>query len=162
MRVLRWQLEQDGGRLVVSLVGVLDENVDLRPLAALEGDLAIDLSGVRRISSTGVREWLDLLRSLEGRARISLIRCSPASVTQLNLISNFRGTAHVESFIAPYDCSGCGCECEVLLTAALVARGAPAVECPDCGTVMDFAELPERYFTFLVDQARGGRAAARA
>jgi anti-anti-sigma regulatory factor len=161
--VLRWQLDQVGDRTVVALHGVLDENADLRALAELDGELAIDLSGVQRISSTGVREWLDLLRKLEGRSRLVLVRCSPACVTQLNLISNFRGTAEVESFIAPYDCGGCGCECEVLLDARrAVVRGVPAVACPDCGTVMDFAEIPERYLTFLSDQARLGRPAARA
>lgn len=159
--MLRWQCENDGGRQVVALVGVLDENADLRPLAELDGEVAIDLSGVRRISSTGVREWLDLLRKLAGRCKLSLIRCSPASVTQLNLIANFRGTAQVESFIAPYDCAMCGCECEVLLDARRALVGVPAVECPDCGAAMVFAELPERYLTFLVDQVYG-RAVARA
>jgi ABC-type transporter Mla MlaB component len=155
--VLRWQLDQVGERQVVALTGVLDENADLRPLKVLDGAVAIDLSGVRRISSTGVREWIDFMRALEGRCTVSLIRCSPASVTQLNLIANFRGPAQVESFIAPYDCAGCGCECEVLLDAVGATRGVPPVECPDCGTEMDFAELPERYLTFLVDQARTGR-----
>jgi ABC-type transporter Mla MlaB component len=160
--VLRWQLDQVGERQIVALTGVLDENADLRPLAALDGEVAIDLSGVKRISSTGVREWIDLMRALDGRARVSLIRCSPASVTQLNLISNFRGPAQVESFIAPYDCGACGCECEVLLDAVRAARGLPGVDCPECNTPMDFAELPERYLTFLVDQARSGRFTALA
>ena len=155
--MLRWQLDQVGDRRIVALQGVLDENADLSPLAALDGEVAIDLSGVRRISSTGVREWIDLMRALDGRARVALIRCSPASVTQLNLIANFRGAAQVESFIAPYDCAACGCECEVLLDAVRASRGVPSVACPDCDTPMDFAELPERYLTFLMDQARSGR-----
>ena len=108
--MLRWQLDQVGGRLTVALVGILDENADLRPLAELRGEVAIDLSGVRRISSTGVREWIDLMRALDGQCRVSLVACSPASVTQLNLIANFRGKAQVESFIAPYECGACGAE----------------------------------------------------
>jgi len=158
------QLEEVGGRVTVALVGILDENADLRPLAELSGEVAIDLSGVRRISSTGVREWIDLMRALDGRCTIALVACSPASVTQLNLIANFRGGAQVESFIAPYECGRCGAEREFLLdtTAAtrVPGRGVlclPTLPCPECDSVMELSELPERYLTFLIDQARTGR-----
>ena len=166
--MLRWQLDQVGGRLTVALVGILDENADLRPLAELRGEVAIDLSGVKRISSTGVREWIDLMRALDGQCRVALVACSPASVTQLNLIANFRGQALVESFIAPYECGVCGAEREVLLDANATARrlrpapSLPTLPCSACGEQMELAEIPERYLTFLVDQARAGRAIARA
>ena len=182
--MLRWQLDQVGGRLTVALVGILDENADLRPLAELRGEVAIDLSGVRRISSTGVREWIDLMRALDGQCSVALVACSPASVTQLNLIANFRGQAQVESFIAPYECGVCGSEREVLLDANATARtmrpragtstlaerlaGAqalpslPALPCAQCGAPMELAEIPERYLTFLIDQARSGRMIALA
>lgn len=158
--MLRWQLGNDvGGRLTVALVGVLDENADLRPLGELEGDVAIDLSGVRRISSTGVREWIDLMRVLDGRCHVTLVACSPPTVTQLNLIANFRGAAHVESFIAPYECARCGAEREVLLDATAASRGpnVPHLSCA-CGEAMELSEIPERYLTFLIDQ-RAGRVA---
>jgi anti-anti-sigma regulatory factor len=174
--VLRWQLDQVGGRLTVALVGILDENADLRPLAELRGEVAIDLSGVRRISSTGVREWIDLMRALDGQCSVALVACSPASVTQLNLIANFRGQAQVESFIAPYECGVCGSEREVLLDANATARtmrplrtgvlqalpSLPALPCAQCGAQMELAEIPERYLTFLIDQARSGRMIALA
>jgi len=182
--VLRWQLDQVGGRLTVALVGILDENADLRPLAELRGEVAIDLSGVRRISSTGVREWIDLMRALDGQCRVALVACSPASVTQLNLIANFRGQAQVESFIAPYECGVCGSEREVLLDANATARtmrrdhplagrlahagisqalpSLPQLPCTQCGAQMELAEIPERYLTFLIDQARSGRMIALA
>ena len=174
--MLRWQLDKVGGRLTVALVGILDENADLRPLAELRGEVAIDLSGVRRISSTGVREWIDLMRALDGNCRVALVACSPASVTQLNLIANFRGQAQVESFIAPYECGTCGAEREVLLDAHAASRtlrplrpgmsGAlpslPALTCTACGSPMELAEIPERYLTFLIDQARSGRMIALA
>lgn len=166
--MLRWQLDQVGGRLTVALVGILDENADLRPLAELRGEVAIDLSGVKRISSTGVREWIDLMRALDGQCRVALVACSPASVTQLNLIANFRGQAQVESFIAPYECGVCGAEREVLLDANATARrlrpapSLPTLPCSSCGEQMELAEIPERYLTFLLDQARAGRAIARA
>jgi hypothetical protein len=159
--VLRWQVGNDvGGRLTVSLMGVLDENADLRPLGQLSGMVAIDLSGVRRISSTGVREWIELMRVLDGKAHVTLVACSPPTVTQLNLISNFRGTAEVESFIAPYECARCGSEREVLLDASAASHGGPHVPSLSCacGEPMELSELPERYLTFLADQ-RAGRIA---
>jgi ABC-type transporter Mla MlaB component len=162
--VLRWQLGHAGGRTTVALIGVLDEDVDLRPLIELTGEVAIDLSGVHRISSTGVREWIDFMRILSERCRVTLVACSPASVIQLNLIANFRGRARVESFIAPYECPCCGAEREVLLDATVTARSAgrtplqvPALSCA-CGSSMELAELPERYLTFLMDQPRLPRA----
>ncbi len=166
--MLRWRIGHAGGRTTVTLIGVLDEDVDLRPLIELTGEVAIDLSGVHRISSTGVREWIDFMRILSDRCRVFLVACSPASVIQLNLIANFRGRARVESFIAPYECTCCGAEREVLLDATAAARTmiagrtapqVPALSC-QCGSTMELAELPERYLTFLMDQPRPVRAAS--
>lgn len=100
------------------MLGDFDETADLRDLAAvLRGRIAIDLGGVRRFSSAGVREWIHFVRSLPQGTDLSLVGCSPASVTQLNLIDNFRGPARVESFWAPYSCTACGAERQVLLEA---------------------------------------------
>ncbi|MCA9680041.1 MAG: hypothetical protein H6709_14810 [Kofleriaceae bacterium] len=163
--MLRWQVLKVGLRTIVALNGVLDENADLRPLTELSGEVSFDLSGVRRISSTGVREWIELMRHLDRRCRVSLVACSPASVTQLNLISNFRGRAQVESFMAPYECPTCGAEREVLVDSVTVLRtgglSVPPQSCGDCATPMELSELPERYLVFLMDQ-RGGRPVARA
>jgi anti-anti-sigma regulatory factor len=137
---LRWKLRRGSDRLVVEMLGDFDETADLRDLAAvLRGRIAIDLGGVRRFSSAGVREWIHFVRSLPQGTDLSLVGCSPASVTQLNLIDNFRGPARVESFWAPYSCTACGAERQVLLEAraattpgptstsqARVARGAAA------------------------------------
>jgi anti-anti-sigma regulatory factor len=159
---LRWKLRGGSGRLVVELYGDFDETADLRELAdALSGPVAIDLGGVRRINSAGVREWIEFVRNLPAVSELRLVGCSKVSVTQLNLIENFRGPARVESFWAPYSCR-CGTEREILLEAR-DARGrtrapavsevpaAPAVLC-ECGQVMELDELPDRYFLFLADQ----------
>jgi anti-anti-sigma regulatory factor len=115
---LRWKLRRGSDRLVVEMLGDFDETADLRDLASvLRGRIAIDLGGVRRFSSAGVREWIHFVRSLPPGTDLSLVGCSTASVTQLNLIDNFRGPARVESFWAPYSCTACGAECEVLLEA---------------------------------------------
>jgi hypothetical protein len=109
------------------MLGDFDETADLRDLASvLRGRIAIDLGGVRRYSSAGVREWIHFVRSLPQGTDLSLVGCSKASVTQLNLIDNFRGPARVESFWAPYACIACGSECEVLLEDRALAGPPPA------------------------------------
>lgn len=155
---MRWKLRRGSGRLVVEFHGDFDETADLSTLAsALYGPVAIDLGGVKRINSAGVREWIQFVRNLPDVTELVLIGCSKVSVAQLNLIDNFRGPAHVESFWAPYSCA-CGNEREILLEARATDRvrrrlpTAPAVLCP-CGQVMELDELPDRYFLFLADQS---------
>jgi hypothetical protein len=126
---LRWKLRRGSDRLVVEMLGDFDETADLRDLASvLRGRIAIDLGGVRRFSSAGVREWIHFVRSLPQGTDLSLVGCSTASVTQLNLIDNFRGPARVESFWAPYSCTACGAEREVLLEArTATSPGVPSL-----------------------------------
>jgi hypothetical protein len=143
---------------VVELYGDFDETADLRELAgSLQGAVALDLGGIRRINSAGVREWIEFVRNLPEVTELRLVGCSKVSVAQLNIIDNFRGPARVESFWAPYCCQWCGNEREILLEAKQ-ATGvrprlptAPPVVCA-CGQVMELDELPDRYFLFLADQ----------
>ena len=155
---LRWRLRGGSGRLVVELYGDFDETADLSELAlALRGPVAIDLGGIRRINSAGVREWIEFVRNLPHVTELRLVGCSKVSVVQLNLIENFRGPARVESFWAPYSCA-CGNEREILLEARDARAGAarvptaPPVVC-ECGRIMELDELPDRYFLFLADRA---------
>ena len=142
---------------MVELFGDFDETADLRDLAsALHGPVAIDLGGIRRINSAGVREWIEFVRDLPHVTELHLVGCSKVSVAQLNLIENFRGPARVDSFWAPYSCR-CGNEREILLEAHDRFGGpglptAPPVLC-DCGQIMELDELPDRYFLFLADRA---------
>ncbi len=135
---------------VVELAGQLDEKADLAPLAAqLSGPVELHLAGIQRVNSTGVRAWVDFLASLSSVTELVFSHCSPAIVTQLNTIYNFRGRARVRSLLAPYLCEACGNE-EVRLLDAAAARGPlPAFACARCGGPMEFDDLPERYLSFL-------------
>lgn len=143
-------------RTVVELHGDLDENADFGDLRdSLRGDVAIDLSGIRRIRSAGIREWLGFVRDLPQVDSLVLVGCSVPCVIQLNIVHNFRGPARVESFRAPYLCATCG-DYEVLIERAEVSwhRETLAylpVDCPRCGEQMEFDEVPDRYFQFLAD-----------
>jgi anti-anti-sigma factor len=46
------------------------------PLAEDDGDLSLDLSGVRFIDSQGIRGFIRIAHALEGRGRLRLVRPS--------------------------------------------------------------------------------------
>jgi hypothetical protein len=119
----------------------------------LRGAVAFQLAEVRRINSCGVREWVNFVRDLPHVTDLSFSHCSPAIVTQLNMIYNFRGAARIRSFYAPYVCDRCGQEEEKLVDVSSQATSGhelPSFTCT-CGAVMEFDDLPERYLSFLAE-----------
>ena len=158
---LTWRLDTtESGHRRLSLRGEIDENADLEPLLALmRDDVELDLADIRRINSCGVRVWVRFMRDLDDALRVTLSRCAPPVVDQLNTISNFRGRAEVASFLAPYICQSCQVEELRLLDVRShfpppslnLSVAAPAFPCEKCGGVLVLDELPERYLAFLVD-----------
>jgi anti-anti-sigma regulatory factor len=149
-------MKQHADRLFVTLEGDLDENADLLVLQpVLVGRVVLDLGGVRRINSAGVREWVNFIRDVEPRTEhLALANCSPAIVMQMNMIANFRGSAEVLSFYAPLVCPVCDREQDELIevTPEIVAGlpdHIPDFNCAECATVLELDDIPERYFAFL-------------
>jgi hypothetical protein len=60
----------------------------------------INLRGIRRFNSTGVREWIDVLVALSTRARFVFVECSPAVIQQANQVHGFLAGAPVLSEIS--------------------------------------------------------------
>jgi hypothetical protein len=93
------------------------------------------------------------VRDLPSVTELTFSHCSPPIVTQLNMIFNFRGNAKVRSFYAPYICENCGHEEDKLLDVQSQFPGgkfrAPEFGCDQCGSPMEFDDLPERYLSFL-------------
>lgn len=143
----------------VRLVGVIDEDNDLGPLAAhIRGDkVIVDLAGITEINNCGVRDWVRWLEEVQAKARVVLVECSPALVAKLNLVSNFAGQAYVRSVYVPYFCQACNAEKALLVGLnELPAEGpvsAPVCRCDGCDGVMAFDDLEESYFAF-VENAR--------
>ncbi|MCK6547394.1 hypothetical protein L6R52_16210 [Myxococcota bacterium] len=152
---LHWTIEEHAnfGRTVL-LSGCITEEADFLPLTSLSGDdpLRLDLSGVEQINSCGVREWIHFVTCLTRGARpFELLRCSPAIVRQLNMISNFRGGGLIRSVMLPYYCADCSKEQHRLLE---LNGGAPppiedVVTCVSCGGPAEFDDLPNTYMAFL-------------
>ena len=140
------------------LEGVLDEE-SAPVLAALSRELSsapsieLDVAGLRRINSLGVRAWVDFMRSL-GKRPVTFTRCSPAFVDQLNTVSDFRGGARVVSLLAPYVCETSG---NLVFEELIVGKdvtpgnfaGLERRPCKECPEPLVFDDLPERYFQFL-------------
>ena len=154
---LSWRIRERPGMTTVEFVGEIDENADFADLRRrLRGPVAFMLGEVRRINSCGVREWVNFVRDLPHVTELTFSHCSPAIVTQLNMIYNFRGRAKIRSFCAPYVCDACGREEEQLIDVPSQAGAAgrpslPTFACPDCGATMEFDDLPERYLSFLAE-----------
>ncbi|HEY7955487.1 MAG: hypothetical protein ACHQ17_05520 [Polyangia bacterium] len=174
---LSWRVEVHGGTMVARLTGEIDENADFSDLKRqLSGDVELELDGITRVNSCGVREWVNFVRGLDEVTTLRFARCSPTVVLQLNTIYNFRGRARVISFLAPYVCEVCHTDEYKLLEvdehfrdqlahparhskgggdSARVAEWhamVPAFRCGRCGGVMMFDELPERYLSFLSEE----------
>lgn len=155
--VLSWHLAPRAETTTVTFSGEIDENADFSELRrSISGHVTFHLGGIRRINSCGVREWVNFVRDLPNVTTLVFTHCSPAIVTQLNMIYNFRGDATIRSFYAPYVCEACNMESDKLLdVASQFGEGAraevPAFSCERCGEPMDFDDLPERYLSFLME-----------
>lgn len=154
---LSWRIKERPGFTTVEFSGEIDENADFTELRRrLAGSVVFHLADVRRINSCGVREWVNFVRDIPNVTDLTFTHCSPAIVTQLNMIYNFRGKAKVRSFYAPYLCESCQREEEKLLDVqSQFPNGEldelPEFSCSNCSEPMEFDDLPERYLSFLTE-----------
>jgi anti-anti-sigma factor len=139
----------------VKLGGVIDEDNELTDLTDRipAGTAVIDLGEIERINSCGVRDWVNWLTKVERNGgRVVLVECSPAIVSQINLVNNFTGQGVVKSFFAPYFCPNCDREKVLLVEAGEMGpppHRAPTCRCDECDGVMDFDDMEDSYFAFL-------------
>jgi len=154
---LSWRIKERAGFTTVEFFGEVDENADFAELKQrLRGQVVFHLAEVRRINSCGVREWVNFVRDLPQVSDLTFTHCSPAIVTQLNMIYNFRGPAKVRSFLAPYVCDKCNREEEKLLDvrthfSTRDLSKLPDFRCEKCRGPLEFDDIPERYLAFLAE-----------
>jgi eukaryotic-like serine/threonine-protein kinase len=136
--------------------GVIDETFDADDLVAgATGVMVIDLDGVQRITSFGIRAWINALKRLR-TDYYCLINCQPSMVSQLNLVTGFAAKGEVVSFHAPYFCPECDDSTSVFLDLrqaehrqAVASLELPEVTCPSCGSQCEFDDLVEAYFQYF-------------
>jgi anti-anti-sigma regulatory factor len=140
--------------------GTIDEAFEGKKVArSAEGDwLVLDLGGVKKISSFGIREWVDFIDSASKRVKsIVLIDCAPKVVDQLNMVANFAGGGKVFSFYAPFRCDYCDSEHRVLLQLDKDYESIKSMKlaerpCPSCKEGMYFDEDGSTFFSYMLGQ----------
>ncbi|WP_437334586.1 FIST N-terminal domain-containing protein [Sorangium sp. So ce394] len=159
---LAFDRQRIGDVLVVRLAGRMTESFKGAALAReLDGKVLLDLAGVERITSFGVREWLQMIQAAQPRLRaLYLARCSEPVVNQLSMIRRFAGSGQVVSFYAPYCCESCGAQFERLVDcahdAAPLAEGKPPeAVCPRCRGAGAFDDDAATYFGFVAQHGAG-------
>jgi eukaryotic-like serine/threonine-protein kinase len=149
---IRQQVEGDAALLRLS--GAIDETFsgfDLPPAS----HVAIELGGLTRITSYGVRQWIRGRDHLSQSAKqLYYLNCPPFFIDQLNMVLNFGGHGQVVTAFAPFSCGTCKSERWALIDVMqrqddLAAGNVPVERCPDCKTAMQMDELPETYFGFV-------------
>ena len=146
------ELGERGDTTVVAARGVIDEHADLGPISSLRGDVEINLRGIRRINSFGVRAWIEALRAIPQSARIRIVECPPPVVDQLNMVGGFFAHAELVSFYAPMTCEECDEQLEQLFeleTCRGLGGKLPPTPCPRCSRPMEVDDLEEQYLLFM-------------
>ncbi len=151
-------IRTDAGTSHVTVVGTVDEQADLSALEALRGAVELDLGGVRRFNSVGVRYWMDVLRDVATRCQLTYVSCSRAVVEQLNMITGFLASGTVRTFSAPMRCEPCDRDQDHVFDRAEVIAldGLPAVRCSSCGLALELDDLEDSYLLFLREPTKVG------
>jgi hypothetical protein len=156
---LEINVHREGAKTHVTVAGRISEDSDFRPLLrdiAASREVVLDMSGVTRINSSGVREWVLFIQAIPTDTRIELEKCPVAFIEQVNMIANFIGHARIKTFFVPLVCPSCEEPLEALRSVEEMEKS-PSIEakCPTCETAMEHDGDPERYLEFL-RQARAG------
>jgi eukaryotic-like serine/threonine-protein kinase len=146
---------KSGDVALVQLSGLVDEHfTGFGDVGGIK-TLVLDVSGLVRMTSFGVRQWLLAMEALpKTLTNLYLLGCPTFFVDQLNMVLNFGGAAKVLTVAAPFMCIGCGAESaeaiDVLVGRADLAKGVvPRKMCSSCGGTLDLDETPQSYFAFV-------------
>lgn len=152
MVINRLNIKYQDARFYVS--GIIDEQSNFSDIIE-SGDnpIYIDLSGLERITSFGVKGWIIMLNSLAGKDVI-YVNCPVVFIEQVNLVPGFKGLGKIESFDVPFFCSFCDKE-HTYLTTALTLKEEKFLNvinaqynCPNCNKELEF-DSTKHYFHFF-------------
>lgn len=144
--------ERDG---TIYLYGTIDEEAKLNQiLAPKDGTLRLNLAGIKRINSYGVRQWILTLQS--ANFYIHFVECPEVMIEQANMITNFLSRGKVISFYAPYNCPRCNSDVMKLFKLDEDFKEAspdnivpPKIICDKCSCEMALDQDENEYFLFL-------------
>lgn len=150
----------DGNIACLKFSGTIDESFEGKKIArGISAEtLVLDLGGVKKISSFGIREWVDFATTAAKQVKtLVLIECAPKVVDQLNMVGNFAGGGRVFSFYTPFRCDYCDSEHRVLLEVSKDFETIKSMKlgerpCPSCKESMYFDEDGSTYFSYILSQ----------
>lgn len=145
-------VEKDG---VFHLSGVLNEYADFSPLLGRSAPLRLNLRGLSRLNSIGIRNLLKFLADW-GASEFVYEECPSEFVDQVNMIPALLGTKRngkIKSFFVPFECPKCDFDEEVLTEAPEIIKvrtqgGHVERNCPKCSGAMTI--FSDSFFVFLM------------
>lgn len=132
------------------LTGIIDEHFPSDAFGNAHGVVVIELSGIRRITSFGIREWCRCLMALDG-TQVYFAGVATCMIPQFAMVAGFSGSGgQILSYQGQYACDDCG---------ANVARtfdrrtdpdevwntGPSDILCAACGKTMHFDDITESH-----------------
>jgi len=153
----------DGNIVCLKFEGNIDEDFEGKKLATTvkAQTLVLDLANIQKISSFGIREWVDFIHAVEKNCQeVVLLECAPKVVDQLNMVANFAGEkGQVFSFYTPYRCDYCDTDSSVLMQVdsdweVIKSMKPPERPCGACGEPEYFDEDPTTYFSHIAGQEK--------
>lgn len=125
------ELRQVAGVTVVHLRGRLNEGFDGRAVGEqLDGPVVLDLDGVERITSFGIRSWLEMLK-VSCAKPLYIARMPTTFLNQVGMVRGLLGKGKVVSFYLPFLCPEDQAEFRVLVEGKAAKR------------MLDFGDLPK-------------------
>ncbi len=139
--------------LLVQVTGVIDDSFHLGEVAdQRQRCIVFDLSGIERVTSYGVREWMRALDDVDADY-YCFVRVSPAIICQFNLVAGFGRRGEVVSLYAPYACTSCGEVSKRLFDLRQLSATAlgtlPSIPCERCGEIAEFDDVEHLYFDYV-------------
>ncbi len=140
------------GVALVRIFGTIDETFDGEELAGLQRTVVFDMDAVTRVTSYGVREWINALKALDADY-YCFIRCRPSLIVNFNLVSNFAVAGQLVSLYAPFFCETCDDTFEVLIDlrhqyGKITSSQPPRARCPTCREASELDDFPDVYFRY--------------
>ena len=140
------------GYTQLAIRGIVDETCDLRRIYMMGTAVHLDLSQVTQVNSGGVRTWIEAYQNRDPEVSILFEKCSPAVVSQINMVSIFSEHHEIRSILGPYYCPECDQESLREMTVDEIRSGVPPRHaCNECQVELEFDELPEEYFLFAIE-----------
>jgi len=141
----------------VTYIGPINEDSELH-LNQIESQLGknviINFRQVEYVNSCGVRSWINFLRGIQESREIIFEECTPEIVSQINMIPNFKGKAHIKSVYASFSCDECENQHWELYEEGRNLPSSPDESvaekaCPKCGSEMEMEELEDEFFAWI-------------